>query len=299
MIPNFDVLGDMIKNIHQSLSQLFFIALPVGILISVVIGYFQESTPNYVDILRRALVASLLLVSFPEVSNLILTICDGIALKIDNQSGIDHVLQLAEEKTRSYSTAKNALLLKFDDLFIAVLSYASFAVLYFARYLTVALYYFFWVLLTALSPILIFFYIFPSTSHMTRNLFKGLIEIASWKIIWALQSAMLISLSLGNVYKTEGSYLTLIVLNFIIALGMLCTPMIVKSLTGEGAQGMAQTLGASAILTMASIPAKAALIKTKAQSVSHGLGSTWNSQVTQRYQNYQNNKAENRKRLNY
>lgn len=290
MIPNFDVLGEMIRNIHTSLSHLFFIAMPVGILLSVSIGYVQSGAPDYVDILRRALVASLLIVSFPEVSNLILSICDGIALKIDNQSGFDTFLRLAEEKSKSYSGAKSALLLKFDDLIIALLSYISFVILYIARYLTIALYYFFWVLLSALSPILIFFYLFPSTSGITKNLYKGLIEVASWKIVWSIQSAMLVSLSVGNIYKIEGNYLTLIVLNFVIALGMIFTPSIVKSISGEGVHSMAQHLGASAISAAVGIPARAQVLKFKVQSVAQSAASN----MTQKYQNFQKQRQEQR-----
>ncbi|MCB0369955.1 MAG: hypothetical protein KDD45_11115, partial [Bdellovibrionales bacterium] len=129
MIPNFDVLGGLIQNIHATLSQLFYIAMPVGILISVATGYFKSGTPDYIDILRRCLVASLLLVSFPEISNLILSVCDGIAIKIDSQSGIDTIIKLAESKATTYSNSKMSLLLKFDDLIVAILSFVSFLIL--------------------------------------------------------------------------------------------------------------------------------------------------------------------------
>ncbi len=285
-MPNFEILGEMIKNIHTSLSQLFYVALPVGILISIAIGYFQTGAPNYVDILRRALVASLLIVSFPEVSNLILSVCDGIALKIDNQNSFETFMKLAEEKSRSYASSKATLLIKFDDLIIAVLSYFSFAILYFARYLSIALYYFFWVFLSAISPILIFFYLFPSTSGITKNLYRGLVEVAAWKIVWAIQSAMLVSLSIGNIYRTEGTYITLVVLNFIIALGMICTPLLVKSISGEGAQSMAHILGASAVGVMAAVPTKALALKMKLQ----GITQTISGNLGQRSQAFQTQK---------
>lgn len=270
-MPNFEILGEMIKNIHTSLSQLFYVALPVGILISITISYFQTGAPNYVDILRRALVASLLIVSFPEVSNLILSVCDGIALKIDNQNSFETFMKLAEEKSRSYSSSKATLLIKFDDLIIAVLSYFSFAILYFARYLSIALYYFFWVFLSAISPVLIFFYLFPSTSGITKNLYRGLVEVAAWKIVWAIQSAMLVSLSIGNIYRTEGTYITLVVLNFIIAIGMICTPLLVKSISGEGAHSMAHILGASAVGVMTAVPVKAMALRMKLQGITQSL----------------------------
>lgn len=295
MMPNFDVLGEMIRNIHAVLSQLFFVAMPLGIIISVIVGYFKAGNPDYVDILRRALIASLLLTSFPEISNLILTVCDGIAAKIDTQSGIDQILHLAEAKSQSYSSTGSALLLKFDDLIIAVLSFLSFLILYIARYFTIALYYFFWVLLSVLSPILIFFYLFPSTEQITKNLYKGLIEVASWKIIWSTQSAMLVSLSVGNIYKTEGHYLTLIVLNFVIAIGMIFTPLIVKSIAGEGAHGAAFTIGASAFAVMGALPAKAAMMKAKVQTV----GQSVKSSFAQKYQSYQQRKQEKQNLYRY
>lgn len=266
MIPNFDVLGTLVRDIHGTLVGLFYLALPVAMLLAVVAGYFKNGAPDYVDILRRSLVAAFLLVSFPEVSNLILDVCDGLAGKIDNLSGIDTFLHMAEQKSHTYAFAKNALLLKFDDLIIAFLSFVSFVLLYIARYISIALYYFYWILLSAISPVMILFYIFPSTSGITKNLYRGLIEVASWKIIWAVQSAMLTTLSLGSIYRTEGNYLTLIVLNFIIAIGMLCTPLVVKSIVGDGLHGTAQSFGPLAAAAMAATPAKLTVVGGKARA---------------------------------
>lgn len=266
MIPNFDVLGSLVRDIHGSLIGVFYLALPAAIVLSVVIGFLQTGAPDYVGILRRALVAAILLASFPEVSNIILNICDGLAMKIDNMSGLDAIMRMAAEKSQSYSMAKSALLLKFDDLMIAFLSFVSFVLLYVARYLSIALYYFYWILLSAISPILILFYMFPQTAGITKNLYRGLIEVASWKIIWAVQSAMLTALSLGNIYRTEGSYITLIVLNFIIALGMLFTPLVVKSLVGEGLHATSGTFGPMTAAAMMATPARLSALTTKAKS---------------------------------
>ena len=261
MIPNFDVLGSLVRNLHDSFEHLFYLMLPVTILLSVIIGYFKSGDPDFPDILKRAFVASLLLTSFPEVSNLILEVCDGIALKIDNMSGLETVIRMAQEKSQSYSMAKNVLLLKFDDIFIAILSFSSFMLLYFARYITIALYYFFWVLLSALSPLMILAYIFPSTAGITRNLYRGLIEVACWKILWAVLSAMLTSLSFGNIYQTEGSYITLTIMNFVIAVALLFTPLLMRSLIGDGVQATAQNLSSTAFLAAMAIPKR--VLKTR------------------------------------
>src|ERR1700677_5111956 len=107
MIPNLDVLGSLVRDIHGTLIGVFYLALPAAIVFSVIVGYLQTGSPNYVDILRRALVAALLLASFPEVSNVILDLCDGLASKIDNLSGLDTFMRMAQEKSQSYSMAKS------------------------------------------------------------------------------------------------------------------------------------------------------------------------------------------------
>ncbi|MCK6599498.1 MAG: hypothetical protein L6Q37_14120 [Bdellovibrionaceae bacterium] len=283
MTPNLEVLGSLVKDLHHGLCNLFYIMLPVAVLFSVVFGYLKSGDLNYPDIIKRSFVAALLLASFPEVSNLILDICDGLALKIDNMSGIETFMRMAEEKSRSYAVAKNVLLLKFDDLFMAILSFGSFLLLLLARYITVALYYFYWVLLSVCAPLMILCYVFPKTAGITVNLYRGLIEVALWKVLWSIMSAMLTSLSFGNIYQTDGSYLTLIVMNFVIAIALLFTPMIMRSLIGEGVQATAQTIGTTAALAAVALPTRIATV----HQVSREMISNTRSYASQKFQNIQ------------
>lgn len=284
MIPNLEVLGSLVRDLYQGLSQLFYVMLPLTILFSVVLGYLKSGDANYPDIIKRSFVAALLLASFPEVSNVILDVCDGIAAKIDNMSGLETFMRMAQEKSQSYATAKNVLLLKFDDLFMAILSFGSFLLLLIARYITIALYYFYWVLLSVCAPLMILCYVFPKTANITANLYKGLIEVACWKILWAIMSAMLTSLSFGNIYQTQGSYLTLIVMNFVIAIALLFTPMLMRSLVGEGVHATAQTIGTTAVLAAAALPGKIATI----QHVSREVLSNSHAFASQKIQTIQN-----------
>lgn len=284
MIPNLEVLGSLVRDLYQGLSQLFYVMLPLTILFSVVLGYLKSGDANYPDIIKRSFVAALLLASFPEVSNVLLDICDGIAAKIDNMSGLETFMRMAQEKSQSYATAKNVLLLKFDDLFMAILSFGSFLLLLIARYITIALYYFYWVLLSVCAPLMILCYVFPKTANITANLYKGLIEVACWKILWAIMSAMLTSLSFGNIYQTQSSYLTLIVMNFVIAIALLFTPMLMRSLVGEGVHATAQTIGTTAVLAAAALPGKIATI----QQVSREVLSNSRAFASQKIQTIQN-----------
>lgn len=153
---------------------------------------------------------------------------------------------------------------------IALLSFASYIVLFIARYITVALYHFMWIFLTILSPLLIAFNLFRGTQMITINLFKSMIEVASYKIVWAVMSAMITCLAFGDAYAADGNYLTVVLLNFVIALAMLGTPLIVKSLVGSGLSSMAGSLGAGAVVAMVSLPAKAATAISVGRNVISG-----------------------------
>jgi len=280
VISNLEILGALVRDLFQGLSQLFYIMLPLAILFSIIFGYMKSGDANYPDVIKRALVASLLLASFPEVSNFILDVCDGIASKIDDMSGLDAFMKIAQEKSLGYAAAQKVLLLKFDGFFMAILSFASFALLYIAKYLTVILYYFYWGLLSIAAPLMILCHLFPSTSNITVNLYKGLIEVASWKIIWAILSAMLKSVSFGFIYQNQESYLPLVAMNFIIAIALLFTPRILRSLIGEGVQSTAESIGATAVsgVLMAAAPvAKMAMGQKFSQAI---LPRSW--QVPQR-----------------
>lgn len=272
MMPQFAMLGSLVVDIHAMLSKVYYMALPVAILVAVVIGYFKSGGADHIDTMKRAFIATLLLISFPEISSLIVHLCDGLAAKIDDMSGLETFLRMVKEKSDTYSGGKNVLLLQFNDLLVAILGFLSFLVVYVARYITIALYYFYWVFLSILSPIMILLYIFPSTAHITKNLYKNLIEVAFWKVAWAILSAMLTTLSLGNIYQTEDGHMMLIVLNFIVAIAMIFTPLLVKSLVGEGATAMSGAMAGAATAAIIKVPMRLNQAKMVAKEIAAAPG---------------------------
>lgn len=248
-MPNFELLGSLMNDLHQEFVVMYYLLLPAFFSLAVALAWFRSpaGSPEFLDIVKRAIVATIMLVSFPDISKAILNIADAIAFKIDDMNGIEAVLEMAEEKSQSYDYSATSMLLRFDDLIIGVLSIASYILLYVARYLTIAMYHFFWLFFMVSSPLLILFHMFEATSQITKNLFVGMIEVASWKIVWAILGAMLTSLSYGDAYRAEGSYLTLVVMNFVIAAAMLMTPKMVRSISSGGVQSMSSSIGSSAL----------------------------------------------------
>lgn len=259
-MPEFELLGSLMRDLHQEFVRMYYLFLPVFFALAVLVAWVKSPTgsPEFVDIIKRTVVATVLLVAFPDISKAILFVADGVAEKIDSMNSLDHVIRMAQEKSEGYSMSVSSIILQFNDLIIATLSFLSYIILYIARYITIAMYHFFWVFFSVSAPLLLLFNLFEGTQQITKNLFKGMIEVACWKIVWAILGAMLLTLSFGDAYRAEGNYLTLIVMNFVIAVAMLMTPMMVKSIVGSGLQSMSSALGAAAVTAMAAAPAKAA-----------------------------------------
>lgn len=280
-MPHFELLGSLMRDLHNEFVRIYYLMLPVFFALSVVIGWFRspQGGADFLDTLKRTVIATILLVAFPEISQAIIFIADGIADKIDSVNSIDAVIRMAQEKSQTYSHSSLSLLLQFDDLIIACLSFCSYLILYCARYLMIALYHFYWLFFMASAPLLLLFNLFPATSQITANLFKGMIEVACWKIVWAIMGAMLASLSFGEMYRSNGSYIELIVMNFVIAMAMLLTPKIVSSLTGGGVQSTATEIGAAAVVAMIAAPARAKMAVSTGSGAVSSVGNFARSKI--------------------
>ncbi len=266
-MESFALLGELATRLHREFREVFYLCLPVFFALSLVINWFKspQGSPDFLESFKRAIIATLLLVGFQEITDTILALSNGLAAKISDMSGLDSVMTMAAKKAEGYTLSVTSIIIGINDLLIAVLSFLSYLLLYIARYLMVALYHFSWVFLLLISPIVLLFHLF--SPKITLNLFRSLIEVASWNIVWSVLSAMLTALPFGNAYMADGNYLTVIILNVIIALAMIGTPLIVRSLIGSGLAAMAGSLGPAAVTTIIMAPAKAASMANVAREV--------------------------------
>jgi len=255
---DFTKLSPLIKDLHQEAVLMFYLLLPVFFMLALALQWFRDGrgSLDFFTLLKRAFVAVLLLVAFPEICEAILAVTEGIASRIDHVNNLDRFMTIAEMKVENYSVSPSSLLLGFNDLFLASLTFLSFLVMYVARYLTLAMFHFFWLFFIATAPLLLLFNVFEGTSRITGNLFRGMIEVASWKIVWAILGVMLASLSFGDMYKVEGSYVTVIVMNFVISIAMIATPILVRSIVSSGVHVISPVLSASGIAAASTLPLK-------------------------------------------
>ncbi|MBI4405982.1 MAG: hypothetical protein HY537_17615, partial [Deltaproteobacteria bacterium] len=259
-MDSFALLGELAIRLHEQFREVFYLCLPAFFALSLVVAWFKNPAggPDFIESIKRACVATLLLVAFKEITDVILAITNGLADKVSDMSGLDAILKMAGDKAQSYTLSVTSVILGFNDLLIATLSFLSYLLLYVARYLMVAVYHFSWIFLMIIAPIVLLFHLF--SPRITLNLFQSLIEVASWNVVWAVLSAMLKALPFGNAYAADGNYLTVIVLNVVIALAMLCTPLIVKAIVGHGVAAITGTLAPAAVTTMVIAPTKGATL---------------------------------------
>ena len=263
-MDNFNLLAPMARDLYFELKNLYFLLLPLFFLTSITITWFQGSG-DFIDKVKRIFIGTILLIAFPEISQAILEITNGLADRIDDMSGIENIMKQAGLKMESYQKPSFKSLLAFGDMLIAVLSYLSYLILYCARFIMVAIFHFSWAFLTILSPIILLFHVF--NNKMTLNLFRGMVEIASWKVVWAILSLILKTLPWGKTIALEGNYLTLIVINFVIALSMMATPMVVRSLVGSGFTAFTSTLTPLVGVAMVSVKAKSMVLRNKLKNL--------------------------------
>ena len=284
-MPDFNLMGSLMRDLHQEFVRMYYLMLPVFFCLSIAITWLRSpgSSIDFVDVLKRAMISTLLLAAFPEISQSIVFVADGIAEKIDSMNTLDAVIQMAKEKSEGYPAGSASILLGFNDLLMAVLTFLSFLILFIARYLMIAMYHFFWVFYMVSAPLLLLFNLFPATGNITANLFRGMIEVACWKIVWAILGAMLASLAFGDAYKTEGAYVTIVVMNFVIAIAMLATPLFVKSLGSQGAQAMSSGIGQQAAAAIAAVPTKGMSLAVKGKAAYSGASGYAKSKIA----NYQ------------
>lgn len=296
-MPDFNLMGSLMRDLHQEFVRMYYLMLPVFFCLSIAVTWMRSSNGSidFVDVLKRAIISTLLLAAFPEISQSIIFVADGIAEKIDSMNTLDVVIQMAKEKSASYPAGSASILLGFNDLLMATLSFLSFLILFIARYLMIAMYHFFWVFYIVAAPLLLLFNLFPATSNIAANLFRGMIEVACWKIVWAILGAMLASLAFGDAYKAEGSYIVLIVMNFVIAIAMLATPLLVKSLSAQGAQAMSSGLAQSATAAMAAVPTKGMLLAVKGKAYASNAGNYAKAKIA----SYQSAKQKRRDMYRY
>jgi hypothetical protein len=247
------------ERIHYWLHGLFFLLVTVFLLFGVVVEYFKMplgGTPSFGPLVGRALVASLLLYSYPEISNLLRAISQGLSEQLGELAHFKTALQRMGEKVEELSWSWTSV----RQSVIVAVSYLSFFLLYFSVHVAQATYLYASVLLYVVSPLLIALFVLPQTSGATKGLFCSLIEISLWKPLWCIIATLVWSTGVSSI-QGEGtgiSFLSAICFSLIGAGSLLITPVVVHALAGAGLSSMTSNLSSISVPGVGSLtPGKA------------------------------------------
>ena len=252
------------RQLHEDMTGIFWIILPALISILIVLSIVKDDDgPNVKDILKRTVIAILLLISFKFTVNVIAMVSDTITHEI---GGSEELLQAVKQLGPNQGGKSDGL---FDmrEHIIYFFSIAAYLVAYIGFFASVALVNFVWAILYIVAPLILPCYIPRATASIVSNLYRGLINVACWKIMWTLLGQLLLKMAISPKIVGIEDYFLSMVVNLLIGLSMLLIPFFTKSLISDGLQGMASGLAATPGLLAANAGA-VALKKAGKQTLS-------------------------------
>jgi hypothetical protein len=193
----------------------------------------RDEPPNVKEIMRRVFLSILFLYTFDWAMDAIATIGDAVTEKIDGLQKLSDVLKYLGPDNSSQSSMFNL-----RETAIYIFSLAAYIIAYVGFFTATALTQFVWTLLYICSPLMILMYVSPKTSHITGSLYKGLINVVVWKILYSILGVLLLKLATQPQVNGGESglddYLIAMIVNLCIGVSMLLIPLATKSLLSDG-----------------------------------------------------------------
>lgn len=248
MISDIAWLATEAKRIHEIFTGYFYLIVTVLMLLGIAMEYFKwpiGQVPNFGTMVGRVLIAAILLHAYPEITNTIADVTDSIAAKLGDLNNFKLILDRMGDKIGELSWSW----VSFKETVMLLISFLTFFILYFSIHIADSFYIYVWVMLYVFSPLLIALYVLPVTASATSALFRSLIEVACWKIVWSVIATLLWSSALSQINEngSQVSFLTAIGFNIILAGSLLLTPFVVHALASGGLAQMGKDLGSLAI----------------------------------------------------
>ncbi|MEY4616384.1 MAG: hypothetical protein RJB66_1344 [Pseudomonadota bacterium] len=257
MVADIGWLAMEAKKIHEVFTGYFYLLVTVLMLLGVTIEFFKwpiGQIPNFGTIVGRALIAAILLHAYPDITNIIADVTDAVAGQLGDLNNFKLILDRMGDKLGELSFSW----VSFKETVMLLISFLTFFILYFSIHIADSFYIYVWVMLYVFSPLLIALFVLPATASATSALFKSLIEVAAWKIVWSVIATLLWSSALSqiNAQGSQVSFLTAIAFNVILAGSLLLTPFVVHALAGSGLAQMGKDLSALTIGGMTISPGR-------------------------------------------
>lgn len=238
----FDFLPEVCRELRGHLIHIYWLLLIPFVLFHIILEFFRmpDGNPNAGDIIKRAVISMILLYSFDECLNILAMLGDGVTEKIDGVKKLWDLMKELDSKFEDNSLSW----LKFREAVIFILTFCSYIVAYLGVFVANVLIHFVWSVLYVCSPLMILFYVSKRTAFVTMNLYKGLINVMTWKILWSILAVLLLKLATAPEAGNWDNFLTVILINLCIGISMLFIPFATQSLVSNGLSSAASALAA-------------------------------------------------------
>jgi len=233
----FEYLGSVGADLHGQMIKIYWILLVPFILLLFTIELLKDENPNVRDILRRVVISIIMLYSFNWCLNSIAAIGDAVT---DQVNGLAQLSEVLKKLGPNYSGHDSWFSLRETTIYI--FSLAAYIIAYLGFFVATALTHFVWTILYVCAPLMILMYVSRHTAYVTSSLYKGLIQVVVWKILWSVLGVLLLKLAVQPDVSGMEDYLMAIVMNLCIGISMLFIPLATKSLISDGMNSVASTL---------------------------------------------------------
>lgn len=261
----FDWLPEVAREVRFNLINLYWILITPFCIFLIILEFFKIPEKNIGAgmIIKRSFISMLLLLTFDDVVNLISIISDGIVEKIEGPTKLMNLMETLKYKYTQYEGG----IFDLKESIIFFLNLLAYLIAYLGIFVSNALIHFVMGILYCVSPLMILMYCSEKTSFICGNLYKGLLSVMSWRILWSILGVFLLKLATSSEIGSWNNVFTSIVINLCIGLSMLLIPFFTKSLLSDGLVSAASGMAAAPAF-LATGAAKAYAIKKMGQGVS-------------------------------
>ena len=226
----FDYLSDVGRSLRGELISTYWVLIVPLVLLLIVMEFLKNDEPDVKDLLRRVLVSVILLYSFDTTLNAIATIGDSITDKID---GLQKLWDVLKNLGPNYNSSSNDWF-NLRETALYIFNIGAYIIAYLGFFISNAMIHLVWTILFVCSPLMILAFVARQTEHVTFSLYKGLVQVVLWKILWSLLGVLLLKLAMNPKVTGMEDYLMSIIINLSIGLSMLFIPIATRSLVNDG-----------------------------------------------------------------
>ena len=242
----FEYLGTVGAELHGEMLKMYWVLIIPFVLLLFALELLKDESPNARDIFRRVVISVLMLLTFDWCLNSIASVGDAIT---DQINGLAQLSEVLKKLGPNYSGHDSWFNLRETAIYIFGL--AAYIVAYVGFFVATALTHFVWTILYVCSPLMILMYVSRATAYVTMSLYKGLIQVVVWKVLWSILGVLLLKLASQPQVNGMEDYLMGIVMNLCIGVSMLFIPLATKSLISDGMSSVASTLAMAPALAAA------------------------------------------------